>query len=156
MAQFTFIPSGEAPELADDIRRLFDDLAASLPREHRAWSGECHPPLDVIETDKAVEIVIDVCGIAPLAIRVLFRDDVLIVAGEKAPPAAKQDQAFHLVEREFGRFARAVRLSGAFDVAAGRAVIAAGELTIVLPKRPDRRGRAHIIGVEHGQLEPGS
>ena len=156
MAQFTFIPSGEAPELADDIRRLFDDLAASLPREHRAWSGECHPPLDVIETDKAVEIVIDVCGIAPQAIRVLFRDDVLIVAGEKAPPAAKQDQAFHLVEREFGRFARAVRLSGAFDVAGGRAAIAAGELTIVLPKRPDRRGRAHIIGVEHGQLEPGS
>lgn len=149
MAQFTFIPSAEAPELADDIRRLFDDLAASLPREHRAWSGECHPPLDVIETDKAVEIVIDVCGIAPRAIRVLFRDDVVIVAGEKAPPPATQTQAFHLVEREFGRFARAVRLKGAFDVTASRAALARGELTIVLPKRSDRRGRAHHIDVEH-------
>jgi len=156
MAQFTFIPASEAPELADDIRHLFDDLAASLPREHRALSGECHPPLDVIETDKAVEIVIDVCGIAPQAIRVLFRDDVLIVAGEKAPPPANQNQAFHLVEREFGRFARAVRLNGAFDVAAGCAAIASGELRIVLPKRADRRGRAHVIGVERGQPEPGA
>jgi HSP20 family protein len=155
VAQFTFIPSAEAPELADDIRRLFDDLAASLPREHRASSGECHPPLDVIETERAVEIVIDVCGVAPQALRVLFRDDVLIVAGEKAPPAASHDQAFHLVEREFGRFARAVRLKGAFDVAAGRVAIAAGELTIVLPKRADRRGRAHVIAVDPGQSEPG-
>jgi len=155
VAQFTFIPSAEAPELADDIRRLFDDLAASLPREHRASSGECHPPLDVIETERAVEIVIDVCGVAPQALRVLFRDDVLIVAGDKAPPAASHDQAFHLVEREFGRFARAVRLKGAFDVAAGRAAIAAGELTIVLPKRADRRGRAHVIAVDPGQSEPG-
>jgi len=155
VAQFTFIPSAEAPELADDIRRLFDDLAASLPREHRASSGECHPPLDVIETERAVEIVIDVCGVAPQALRVLFRDDVLIVAGEKAPPAASHDQAFHLVEREFGRFARAVRVKGAFDVAAGRAAIAAGELTIVLPKRADRRGRAHVIAVDPGQSEPG-
>jgi HSP20 family protein len=156
MAQFTFIPSAEAPELADDIRRLFDDLAANLPREHRAWSGECHPTLDVIETEQAVEIVMDVCGVAPQAIRVFFRDDVLIVAGEKAPPAADQNQAFHLVEREFGRFARAVRLNGAFDVAAGRAAIAAGELTIVLPKRADRRGRAYLIGVDSGPLESGA
>ena len=84
MAQFTFIPSAEAPELADDIRRLFDDLAASLPREHRAWSGECHPTLDVIETDQAVEIVMDVCGVAPQAIRVLFRDDVLALGSKSA------------------------------------------------------------------------
>jgi HSP20 family protein len=156
MAQFTFIPSGDAPELGEDIRRLFDDLAANLPREQRAWTGECHPPLDVIETDEAVEIIIDVCGIAPDAIRVLFRDDVLIVAGEKAPPPANQNQAFHLVEREFGRFARAVRLKGAFDVTAGRADIAAGELTIVLPKRTDRRGRAHVIRVDRSGSEPGA
>jgi HSP20 family protein len=156
MAQFTFIPSGDAPELGDDIRRLFDDLAASLPREQRAWSGECHPPLDVIETDDAVEVVIDVCGIPPQAIRVLFRDDVLVVAGEKAPPPANPDQAFHLVEREFGRFARAVRLKGAFDVSAGRADIAAGELTILLPKRADRRGRAHVIRVDRTASESGA
>jgi HSP20 family protein len=156
MAQFSFIPTGDVPELTEDIRRLFDELAADLPREHRAWSGECHPPLDVIETDESMEIVIDVCGIAPQALRVLFRDDVVIVAGEKAPPPASQEHAFHLVEREFGRFARAVRVKGAFDIGAGRAAVSAGELTIVLPKRVDRRGLAHTIPVERGPSEPGA
>ena len=96
----------------------------------------------------SVEIVMDVSGISPDALRVVFRAGVLLIAGEKAPPVARAPQTFHLVEREFGRFARGVRLNGAFDVEAGRATIRSGELTIVLPKRADRRGRAHRIQVE--------
>ena len=147
MAQFTFLPAAEAPEIADDIRALFDELAANLRHDQRAYSGECRPPLDVLETDHSVEVVVDVSGVSREAIRVLFRSGILVVAGEKAPPAASQDHAFHLVEREFGRFARAVRLSGAFNVADSRAMLKDGELTIVLPKIADRRGAAHAIPV---------
>lgn len=147
MAQFTFLPSADAPEIAEDVRALFEDLASTLTHEQRAWSGECRPSLDVLETDQAVEIVMDAAGVAAGAIRILFRGGVLIVAGEKAPPAGDHGHAFHLVEREFGRFARAVRLNGAYDVAAGRASLQDGELTIVLPKIAERRGRAHRIRI---------
>ena len=116
MAQFSFIPPAEVSDLADDIRELFDELARRSSSEQRAYSGECHPALDVFETDDAVEVVIDVSGVPPDALRVLFRAGVLLIAGEKAPPIARAPQTFHLVEREFGRFARAVRLNGAFDV----------------------------------------
>ena len=146
MSPFSLIPSVEVSELTEDVRDIFEELAASL-RPERALTGECHPALDVFETDEAVEIVMDASGIARDAIRVLFRAGVVLVAGEKAPPLAREPQTFHLVEREFGRFARAVRVSGAFDVQAGRASIVDGELTIVLPKRADRRGRAHRIDV---------
>lgn len=151
MAQFSFIPSGEAHELADDVRELFEDLAARLPPEQRAQSGECHPTIDVLETDEAVEVVVDVSGIPPAALRVLFRAGVLLVAGEKAPPRAPENHTFHLVEREFGRFARAVRLTGAFSVGAARASLDDGELTIVLPKLIDRRDQSHRIPVTSGQ-----
>jgi HSP20 family protein len=151
VAQFSFIPSGEARELADDVRELFEDLAAHLPHEQRANSGECHPTLDVLETDEAVEVIVDVSGIPPAALRVLFRAGVLLIAGEKAPPRAAENHTFHLVEREFGRFARAVRLTGAFDIGTARASIDDGELTIVLPKRVDRRGQSHRIPVTAGQ-----
>ena len=80
----------------------------------------------------------------------LIREGVLIIAGEKAPPLSKGEQTFHLVEREFGRFARAVRLNGAFDLAKSHARLANGELTIVLPKMTDRRGRAHRIPISTG------
>lgn len=153
MVQFSFIPSGEARELADDVRELFEDLASQLPHEHRAYSGECHPTLDVLETDEAVEVVVDVSGIPANALRVLFRAGVLLIAGEKAPPRTTGDHTFHLVERQFGRFARAVRLAGAFDVAAARASVDDGELTIVLPKLVDRRDQSHRIGVATGPME---
>jgi HSP20 family protein len=150
VAQFSFIPSTESAELADDIRDLFQDLASTLRHDLRAYSGECHPSLDVLETDAAVEVIVDVSGVPREGLRLLIREGVLIIAGEKAPPSTKGEQTFHLVEREFGRFARAVRLTGAFDIAKSHARLAHGELTIVLPKMADRRGRAHLIPISPG------
>jgi HSP20 family protein len=151
MAQFTLIPSVEVSELAEDIRAIFDELTATLRAEQRATAGECHPALDVFETDEAVEIVMDVSGVAPEALRVVFRAGVVLIAGEKAPPVVAAPQTFHVVEREFGRFARGVRVNGAFDLQGGRAVMREGELTIVLPKRADRRGRPYRIPLEPQQ-----
>ena len=111
------------------------------------FSGECHPALDVVEADDAVEIVVDVSGIPAEALRVLFRAGVVVVAGEKAPSPVTTDPTFHLVEREFGRFARAVRLTGAFDVGRARAALDAGELTIVIPKLTERRGQSQTIPI---------
>jgi len=145
--QFPFIPSGESRELADDVRALFEDLAASLPHEQRAYSGECHPALDVLETDRAIEIVMDISGIPPQALRIVYRAGVVVIAGEKAPVPAVAEQTYHLVEREFGRFARAVRVAGSFDVAAARATARNGELTILLPKRDERRDQLHRIAI---------
>jgi HSP20 family protein len=147
MVQFSLLPSAETTELADDIRQLFEELSQSLAHGQRAYSGECHPALDVLETDSAVEVVVDVSGVPAEAVRILFRLGVLVVAGEKAPVRTSDEQTFHLVEREFGRFARAVRLNGAFDIDKSRATLRDGELTIVLPKLDERRGRPHRIPV---------
>ena len=147
MAQFSLIPSDDSRDLADDIRELFEDLAANLKHEQRAYSGECRPSLDVLETSLGVEIIVDVSGVPPEALRVLYRAGVVIIAGEKAPTPVGADQSFHLVEREFGRFARVVRLSGAFDVQSAQASIRNGELTVILPKVAERRGRAHRVPI---------
>lgn len=154
MAQFTLLPSAESTELADDIRILFEELSRSLERSQRAFSGECHPSLDVLETDTAVEVIADVSGVPPHALRILFRAGVLIIAGEKAPAPPGDDQTFHLVEREFGRFARAVRLSGAFDIQESRATLRDGELIIVLPKLEERRGSPHRIEIGSSHTAP--
>ena len=147
MAQFSLITSDQSPDLAEDIRELFEDLARSLDKSLRASSGECHPSLDVLESDRAVEVTVDVSGIPGTALRVMFRGGVLLIAGEKAPTRPAPEQTFHLVEREFGRFVRAVRLDGAFDISKAGASLRDGELTIVLPKRDDRRERPHHIPI---------
>jgi HSP20 family protein len=148
MAQFSLLPSAEVTDLAEDVREIFEELAAALRPEQRAYSGECHPAVDVFETDAGVEIIVDVTGTSAEAVRVVFRAGVVLIAGEKAPPVAREPQTFHLVEREFGRFARGIRVNGAFDLEGSRALIRDGELTIVLPKRADRRGQPHRIQIE--------
>jgi HSP20 family protein len=148
VANFTLFPPGESGDLGDDIRELFDDLTRSLGSDPSAYPGQCRPLIDVFETDGAVELVVDTCGIPAAALRVLFRNGVIIVAGEKAPVAARPEAAYHLVERDFGRFARAVRVTGAFDVARASATLRSGELTVVLPKLVERRGRAHAVPVK--------
>lgn len=143
----SLIPSTESTELADDIRELFEELSRTLRHGQRAYSGECHPSLDELESDTTIEVIVDVAGVAPDGIRILFRGGVLVVAGEKAPYATSDAQMFHTVEREFGRFARAVRLTGAFDIDRTQASLRDGELRIVLPKLEERRGRPHRIPV---------
>jgi HSP20 family molecular chaperone IbpA len=46
-----------------------------------------------------------------------------------------------------GRFARAVRLNGAFNIPRARAAIEDGELTVVLPKLIERRDQSHRIPI---------
>jgi hypothetical protein len=81
-------------------------------------------------------------------VRRLF-DELVIVACEKDRPEPRPPApaSFHLVERDFGRFARAVRVHVAVDAAAATATLRDGELRIVLPKIPERRGRAIPVAI---------
>jgi len=144
---FSFLHTVESHDLADDIRDLFAELAASLKHEHRAFTGQYHPSVDVRETDETLEVIVDVPGVPPEALRILFRRNVLVIAGEKARPVSTEEQDFHLVEREFGRFARAIRLEGAFNISDATARVLRGALLVTLPKLRDRRGQAHHIAV---------
>jgi HSP20 family protein len=130
------LPSAEIGELGEELDRLFADLDRTLGlRAH----GECRPALDVVETDEQIEIVVDVPGMAPSAVRVVLKSGLVIIAGQKsrAGEMSPDDSRFHLVERVFGRFARVVRLTGAFDGSRVRVTIDAGE----------RRGRRLVVPI---------
>jgi HSP20 family protein len=147
VAHFSFIQPAEWGDFKDDVRQLFDQLASSRQPEAAAPAGTCKPLCDVFETDEGVELVVDACGVPSGSLRVLFRGDVVVVAGEKLPQPPPAVHTYHLAERDFGRFARVVRLTGAFDLDAARARLQAGQLTVTLPKRTERRGQARSIAV---------
>lgn len=140
--------STDVGDLGPELRRLFEDLSRRPDRGEPA-SGECLPLLDVLETEQAVELVLDVPGVTADAVRVLVKGPVVIIAGEKVRPAQPATPAsFHLIERDFGRFVRAVRVSVAFDGRQVRAQLRQGELRVLLPKTEDRRGREIAVPVE--------
>jgi HSP20 family protein len=88
-------------------------------------------------------------GVPPDDLRVLIKASVVVIAGGKMPPnqSERARASFHLVERDFGRFARAVRLTGACDVTAATAVLAGGELRVRIPRIVERRGCGILVPV---------
>lgn len=138
----------DARLFADDARRLLDELDRDVPGAALS-SGECRPALDIIETADAAEVIVDVPGVPAAALRVAIRHSTVLIVGAKlALPASQTDARFHLAERNYGRFARAVRVTGAFDSGRSRAVLANGLLRVILPRIDDRRGRLVHIDVE--------
>ena len=139
MAQF-FIERREDHDAIRRFIRLLDDA-------ERTGEAECAPPVDVVEHPDRVEITIDVPGVPRAALRVVFARGTLVIAGRKLPHVCSDSVAFHLAERRFGRFVRAVSVSGALDAGRGTASLNAGELRVVLPRIEERRGRDIHIDV---------
>jgi len=138
------IPS-ELGDFSEEVRSVFLELGRLFGSE--SLVGECSPPLDVHETDDALEITVDLPGVDASAVRLLAKGDSILVAGEKAARRVRAESSFHLVERGYGRFARVMRLSGPCDTSKAHATLANGELRISVPKIGDRRGRAVPIPV---------
>ncbi|TAK17189.1 MAG: Hsp20/alpha crystallin family protein [Acidobacteria bacterium] len=133
--------------IAEDARRLLDELDRDVPGAAHL-SAECRPALDILETTDATEVVVDVPGVPAKALRVAIRANTVMIVGAKLVPTTPANARFHLAERTYGRFARAVRIAGAFDAQRAKALVENGLLRIVLPRIEDRRGRLVDIEVE--------
>jgi HSP20 family protein len=142
--QGVVLPS-EPVEFRDELRRMLQELDRSAGDE--ALSGECAPALDVFETDESVEIAMDLPGVPPSAVRVVARGQTILLAGHKSPRRTRPESSFHLVERGYGRFARAIRLSTCCDTSRAQATLANGELRITIPRLVERRGRSIRISI---------
>lgn len=122
----------ERRELPAELLRLLDANPVA---------AECTPPLDIIETDAAIEAILDIPGVPRSSVGIVFSRNVLLVTGQKLPAGCEhRDAAFHIAERSFGRFARAIGVDGAFDAGRATATLTDGELRIVLPRLAERRG----------------
>ena len=135
----------ERRSLDDDLRRLFEQFT-NMESEAAA---ECTVPMDVVETSAGVEIVMDLVGIPADGVTIVVARNTVLITGDKRAAACEHcgEAAFHVAERVFGRFARAIKLSGAFDVARADARLRDGELRVKLPRIEDRRGREHRVTV---------
>lgn len=148
-----FSSTSVEPDLADlnqDVRRLFDDLARRRADRRHVVSGECMPVADVYVTERHVEIVLDLPGVSADALRILIKGGVVLIVGEKErlEPSRRAPASFHLVERDFGRFARAIRVQTAVDAGAARARLQHGELRVEIPRREERRGHGVLVPIE--------
>lgn len=126
-----------------EFNRLFDDLATG-------WNAfaELDPMarMDVHENKSAIEVTVELPGIALNDVKIEVEDDVLTISGEKKSETETQEKNRRISERSYGAFSRSITLPRSVDVDKIKASMADGVLTIVAPK--DGVSTAKAIKVE--------
>jgi len=112
-------------------REFFRPLGSRLP----AWE----PPLDMLETEREVLILISLPGVNPEAVEAILDGSDLVVAGTRVLPDELRTAIIHRLELPQGRFERRVRLpSGRYSTV--QRCASNGCLLITLQKSGALRG----------------
>lgn len=115
---------------------LLDDQArVAFPR----WSllvGE------VEETRKELVVRVEMPGMKKEDCRITIEDNTLYLSGEKRLERESQDSTYHVMERAYGSFKRAIALPRNVDIGHAQATYKNGVLTVRLPKEGGETGRS--------------
>jgi len=92
-------------------RRFFQPRAGGRPRV--AWE----PPVDVVEIEGELWVLVALPGVEPGEVEVGVADGTLVVAGERRLPPALRRGHFHRLEIPHGRFERRIELpAGGYEL----------------------------------------
>ena len=139
----------EIQRLRDRVGRLFAALQEAAEVDGPLASGTWSPPVDLCESEDAINLRIELPGVAAEQIEIGLTSSQLRVWGEKKRRAARGRITSHLCsERSYGRFTRIVPLRWTINVRDATAELANGILIVRLPKAQDRRGKEFKIAVK--------
>jgi HSP20 family protein len=122
--------------LRKDMERLFEGFPRALGMAEPDENGFFSPEVDLLETDKGLELKADLPGISKDDIKLEIVDDMVMLKAEKRQEKEEKDEEkqYHLVERAHGSYMRRFRLPFAIDEDAVEARHDDGVLTVVLPR----------------------
>ena len=96
----------EALARAERMHRQFFHLQRSTGARKPAWE----PPIDVLETENAVLILVALPGVDPDEVEAVIEDGILTVSGRRVLPPELRTAIIHRLELPQGRFERRVPL----------------------------------------------
>ncbi len=103
---------------------------------------------EVVDNKDRVQVMLEVPGLEAGDFDIEVRDDVLLVRGEKRLTREENKGHYHVMERAYGRFERAIRLPVPVEDEGATAKYRNGVLTISMPK--SRTAFTRRISVETG------
>jgi HSP20 family protein len=127
--------------LQREVDRLFEEFSRGLPMFATPAMMNIVPSVDVVETDKEIEITAELPGLERKDVDISLEDDMLTIRGEKKSESVqdnKKDSSnnrnYHLTERGYGVFYRVLQLPPGIDPSTVKATMANGVLKITIPK----------------------
>jgi len=91
---------------AERMHRQFFQLQRSPGAREPTWE----PPIDVLETEREILILVSLPGVDPDHVVATIEDGTLVVSGRRVLPPALRNAVIHRLELPQGRFERRVTL----------------------------------------------
>ncbi|MGA1863004.1 Hsp20/alpha crystallin family protein [Deferribacter thermophilus] len=130
MAIVRWDPLKDLVSIQERINRLFDDALSS---RKSGVQSDWIPPVDVLETEKGVLLIVEVPGLKEDDIDIQISDNILTIKGERKLPDVEKENYYRL-ERPYGKFSRSFQLPDNVDVNKVKASLKDGILKISLEK----------------------
>ncbi|MBV9735028.1 MAG: Hsp20/alpha crystallin family protein [Acidisphaera sp.] len=133
-----------------EMNRLFDDVMRGGVASGGQAGGQAGgyggavlvPHMDVSETDKEVQVQLEMPGVEEKDVEVSLNEDVLTIRAEKRQEQKQEKHDFHFTERSYGTFQRSLRLPFPIEAEQVQAHFRNGVLQVTLPKaQPQDRSR---------------
>jgi HSP20 family protein len=132
--------------LQRDMTRVFENFWNRFDSLDRLWgSGEIKS--DIVETDNAVEVSIELPGMTMSDLEVSVTGEILTVKGEKKVERQQEKKGYYLSERSYGAIFRTIPLPPGVDGEKAEASFKNGVLTVRLPQTPEAQAKVKRIEV---------
>ena len=95
----------EMLEQAQRLQRQFFRLGRAVEAQP-CWE----PPVDIVATDRGVEVMVALPGVAPENVQVRVTQGALSVTALRAPPMDQRTRQIHRLEIPYGRLERRIAL----------------------------------------------
>jgi HSP20 family protein len=136
------------PSLFRDLDEFWREFAAPYGARADGAEAALTPPVDIVESDKAVELHLDLPGMDPEKIDVKVVGNVLTISSERKSEKTSEGKDWVRQERTWGTYARSFTLPNNLDGSAPEATYKHGVLKVVLPKKEEAAGRSLKVKVE--------
>lgn len=135
--------------LQREMNHVFENFWNRVGQFEWPW-GSDEAKSDMVETDKAIEVSIELPGMEMKDIEVTVNDDMLTVKGEKKIERQVEKKGYYLSERSYGAIHRTIPLPPGVDGEKAQASFKNGVLTIKLPQTPEAQAKIKRIDVKNG------
>lgn len=143
-------PFRDVVSLREAMNSLLQDSFVR-PAGALAGGGSGAFPLDVAENENEFVLHAQLPGVKPEEVQITVHGDTVLIRGETKATEDKKGQTWHVRERRFGAFQRAVSLNAPIDADKANAQFENGVLTLTLPKAETARPKQIKVGAAAGK-----
>lgn len=139
-----------------EMERLLDHFAADWPERFRGLptqaGGFLSPKVDIAESEKGLEITVDLPGIDQKDIQLGLADGILTLEARHEEEKEEKDEKkqYHLVERSHGSFLRRFTIPFEPDAEKIQASFEKGVLHVVVPRSASAEQQVRKIAINNG------